>query len=74
LEVDFGNYDGFIEFVVDTDSGVCTIDRNISKEGIKALNETLKLYNRMDNGKQINADSAECYSVFRGGSGMSSFG
>ena len=73
MEIDFKDYGDYIELVVD--NGVCTINRNISEEGIKILNDTaLKYANRVNNGKQVLADSAECYNAFRGSSGCCSFG
>jgi len=75
LEIDFKNYGDYIELVVD--NGVCTINRNISEDGIKILNDTaLKSANknRVNNGKQVLVDSVECYNAFRGSSGCCSFG
>ena len=73
MEFDIKNFGNYIELVVD--NGVCTINRNISEEGIKILNETAleSTANRVNNGKQVLVDSAECYSAFRG-SGRCSFG
>ena len=72
MEIDFKNYGDYIELVVD--NGVCTINRNISEDGIKILNDTaLKSVNRVNNGKQVLVDSAECYGYSRG-SGCCSFG
>jgi len=76
LEIDFRNYGDYIELVVDND--VCTINRNISGEGIKILNDTALVKsankNMVNNGKQVLIDSAECYNAFRGSSGCCSFG
>ena len=73
MEIDLKDYGDYIELVVD--NGVCTINRNISKEGIKILNDTtLKYANRVNSGKQALVDGAECYNAFRGGSGCCSFG
>ena len=70
---DFKNFGEYIELVVD--NGVITVNRNISENGIKILNETtLKSVSRVNEGKQKLADSAECYNAFRGGSGCCSFG
>ena len=75
MEIDLKDFGDYIELVVDND--VCTINRNISEEGIKMLNDTtLKSANknRVNNGKQVLVDDAECYNAFRGGSGCCSFG
>jgi len=73
LEIDFRNFSDYVEFVADNE--VYTVNRNISEEGIKTLNETaLKPANRVNNGKQALADSAECYNAFRDSSGCCSFG
>ena len=73
MEIDLRDYGDYIELVVDNE--VCTINRNISEEGIKILNDTaLKYANRVNSGKQVLVDSAECYNAFRGGSGRCSFG
>ena len=50
MEFDIKNFGNYIELVVD--NGVCTINRNISEEGIKILNETAleSTANRVNNG------------------------
>ena len=73
MAIDFKNYGEYVEFV--EDNGVYTVNRNISEDGIKVLNEATltKPVNRVNNGKSVFANSAECYgySAFR--SGCSSF-
>jgi len=73
LEFDIKNFGNYIELVVD--NGVCTINRNISEEGIKILNETAleSMANRVNEGKHVLADNTKCYGAFRG-SGCCSFG
>ena len=73
MAIDFKNYGEYVEFV--EDNGVYTVNRNISEDGIKILNEATltKPVNRVNNGKSVFTNSSECYSYSAFRSGCSSF-